>query len=247
MLAELAFDQVMLMFLQHSQANKRSYAADLSRARALSRHFRGRNVYGLAGADVDGYIHARQADGVSAGGINRELMLLSNSERLIQCADSPALADFIRLALHTGCRSGELLALEWARVDFQQNLLRLYPQHTKTARRRSVPLNTQALAALQSRLAWRNQHCPGHAHVFLNARCGCRQTFLKAFHAACKQVGIEDFRIHDLRHTCAAWLVNAGVPLITVRDLLGHSSIQTTEIYAHLSPDNVRKALAVLE
>jgi integrase len=228
-------------------------------------------------------IQARQADGVSAGGINRELMLLSaalshaafklekplpnpvrgrllpeppgrvrwisreESERLIQCADSPALADFIRLALHTGCRSGELMALEWARVDFQQNLLRLYPQHTKTARRRSVPLNAQALAALQSRLSWRNQHCPGHAHVFLNARCGCRQTFNKAFHAACNQAGIEDFRIHDLRHTCAAWLVNAGVPLITVRDLLGHSSIQTTEIYAHLSPDNVRKALAVLE
>ena len=59
--------------------------------------------------------------------------------------------------------------------------------------------------------------------------------------------GIEDFRIHDLRHTCAAWLVSVGVPLTEVRDLLGHSTIQMTERYAHLAPENVRAAVALLE
>jgi integrase len=58
---------------------------------------------------------------------------------------------------------------------------------------------------------------------------------------------LDDFRIHDLRHTFASWLVLAGVPLLEVRDLLGHSSIKMTERYAHLSQDALVKAVAVLD
>lgn len=68
-----------------------------------------------------------------------------------------------------------------------------------------------------------------------------------SFSTACRRAGITNFRIHDLRHTCAAWLVSAGIPLTEVRDLLGHSTIQMTERYAHLAPENVRAAVAVLE
>lgn len=53
--------------------------------------------------------------------------------------------------------------------------------------------------------------------------------------------------MHDLRHTCAAWLVSAGVPLTEVRDLLGHSTIRMTERYAHLAPERVRAAVAALD
>ena len=69
----------------------------------------------------------------------------------------------------------------------------------------------------------------------------------RSFKTACRRAGIEDFHIHDLRHTCAAWLVSAGVPLTEVRDLLGHASVVMTERYAHLSPDNVRAAVARLD
>jgi hypothetical protein len=72
---------------------------------------------------------------------------------------------------------------------------------------------------------------------------GCRDPRRLARHLA----EIENFRIHDLRHTCAAWLVSAGVPLPEVRDLLGHSTIRMTERYAHLAPENVRAAVARLE
>ncbi|MEW6037759.1 MAG: tyrosine-type recombinase/integrase [Pseudomonadota bacterium] len=58
---------------------------------------------------------------------------------------------------------------------------------------------------------------------------------------------MSDFRIHDLRHTCAAWLVSAGVALAEVRDLLGHSTVKMTEKYAHLAPENIRAAVAVLD
>ncbi|MEO5355492.1 MAG: tyrosine-type recombinase/integrase, partial [Magnetococcus sp. XQGC-1] len=62
-----------------------------------------------------------------------------------------------------------------------------------------------------------------------------------------RKAGIENFHIHDLRHTCAAWLVTSGVALPEVRDLLGHSTIRMTERYAHLAPENIRAAVAVLD
>ena len=61
-----------------------------------------------------------------------------------------------------------------------------------------------------------------------------------------KATGRDDLIFHDLRHTCAAWLVTAGIPLPEVRDLLGHASITMTERYAHLAPHRVRSAVAVL-
>jgi integrase len=64
---------------------------------------------------------------------------------------------------------------------------------------------------------------------------------------ALKRAQIENFRPHDLRHTCAAWLVQSGVPLAEIRDLLRHRSIQMTESYAHLAPHNVRRAVSVLD
>ena len=67
------------------------------------------------------------------------------------------------------------------------------------------------------------------------------------FNSSCRRAGISNFRIHDLRHTCAAWMVKAGVPLVRVRDLLGHSSITTTEIYSHLAPKDVIDAVNVLD
>jgi len=175
----------------------------------------------------------------------------SDAQRLIAVAlqqpKAPYLADFVVLALHTGCRSGELLNLEWSRVDLARSILLLEAQHTKTAQRRTVPLNSHALHALQSRLAWRDAHYPASAHVFLSRSGQPILSVKKSFASALAAAGISDFRIHDLRHTCAAWLVTAGVPLIVVRDLLGHASITTTEIYAHLAPDNVRQALSLLD
>lgn len=69
----------------------------------------------------------------------------------------------------------------------------------------------------------------------------------RSFAKACERVGIEDFRVHDMRYTCAAWLVSAGVPLPEVRHLLGHSTVRMTERYAQPAPENVRAAVTLLE
>lgn len=160
---------------------------------------------------------------------------------------SPHLADFIRLALNTGCRKNELLKLSWDRVNLEAGYIRLDGTNTKNGKRRFVPLSAVAREALENRAKFRAEHCPESPWVFSH-RNGERVQFLQnGFETACKQAGISDFRVHDLRHTCASWLVSAGATLPEVKELLGHSSIEMTERYAHLSPDNLARVTKTLD
>ena len=164
---------------------------------------------------------------------------------------SPYLRDFIELALNTGCRKQELLGLEWRNVDFGNDLILL--ERTKNGTRRSVPLNSISRSVLIRRRGVRAEVCPATPWVFfhvtgaVNAKVGDRVKDVKtSFATACNRVGITDFRIHDLRHTAASWLVMEGVPLLEVSRLLGHRSITQTERYAHLAPESSRELVGVL-
>lgn len=157
------------------------------------------------------------------------------------------LEDFVRLAVNTGCRKEELLGMEWRRVDLHNRLLYLEGEHTKAGKRRSIPLNQGALSALLGRQAFKAEHCPASPWVFARADGERAVSIRVGFENACKRAGITDFVIHDLRHTCAAHLISAGVALAEVRDLLGHSTITMTERYAHLAPARVRDAVGILD
>lgn len=156
------------------------------------------------------------------------------------------LADFIKLALHTGCRKNELLTLKWSDVSLERRYIILRPEQTKSNRRRAIPLNKTALQAM-ARLAQDNKT----QWVFARRKNGTVGERVKAldwlFRKAVSLAGIEDFRIHDLRHTFASWLVSEGVELVKVRDLLGHTSIKMTERYAHLMPDRLHDAVETLD
>ncbi|WP_295400367.1 site-specific integrase [uncultured Thiocystis sp.] len=160
---------------------------------------------------------------------------------------APHLAPLIVLALHTGMRRGELLGLEWNRVDLNEGLIYLEARHTKAAKRRAVPVNAVAREALLNRAHWREEQCPTTSWVFSDLDGSRIGSVKRSFATACRNAGIADFRFHDLRHTCAAWLVQLGVPLMDVRDVLGHSTVKMTERYAHLSPAQTRAAVSVLE
>lgn len=159
----------------------------------------------------------------------------------------PYLEAFILLALNTGCRKNEMLFLQWKSIDFNRSIITIEGHTTKTGKRRYLPINHTARQALESLLAYRLDNCPGSAWVF-SRRTGERVRYLdRSFNKAVGLAGIDDFRIHDLRHTFASWLVSEGVELIKVRDLLGHSSIRMTERYAHLAPNRLHDAVAVLD
>ncbi len=104
-----------------------------------------------------------------------------------------------------------------------------------------------ARQALIQRARFRAEHCPASLWVFCRVDGSLIQSVKRSFGTAYRRAGIRDFHIHDMRHTCAAWLVTAGVPLPEVRDLLGHSTMEMTERYAHLAPENVRAAVTRLE
>lgn len=163
------------------------------------------------------------------------------ADRLVAAVSprAPYLRSFILLGLHTGMRKSELLGLEWSRVDFEHKLIYLDPDDQKNRRSGSVPLNPIAVAALRQ---LEGQH-DRWVFTFRKKRL---QSVKKAFAAACKRAGIEDFTPHGLRHTCTAWMVQEGVPLRSVAEVLRHEDIRTTMRYAHLSPKSARGAVAAL-
>lgn len=176
---------------------------------------------------------------------------LPEAQQMLDVAEkhtrSPLLVHFVRLALNTGCRKNELLKLDWRRVDLKENLVLLEGSNTKSGKRRSIPINQEARKALLGLARYRAEHCPASPWVFARPNGERLQELDTAFKWLLRQCGIEDFRIHDLRHTCASWLVSRGVQLQAVKELLGHSTIKMTERYSHLAPENVRAAVSVLD
>ncbi len=173
-----------------------------------------------------------------------ELERLSRGERdrLLDALEQspPHLKAMAQLALNTGLRRGELFKLKWRAVDLTRQTLTVESDTSKSGKARTVGLNTVAISALTD---WREkQENTGISdvaqHVFLNPKTGKPFTSIQtAWSALTKQAQLTDFRFHDCRHDCASRLVMAGVPLIRVRDVLGHSTITLTERYAHLAPN----------
>ena len=153
----------------------------------------------------------------------------------------PHLAAFSRLALNTGCRKGELLNREWSRVDLDRQLILLQAKDNKSKRRRTVPLNDDAVEVLKKLSDWQSINAPGTWWVF--GREGGRKITTFKTGCALKRAGIDNFRIHDLCHTFASWLVMQDESLYVVKELLGHSSIMVTERYTHLAPEQTASAV----
>ncbi len=142
-------------------------------------------------------------------------------------------ADVIRLLLLTGCRRGEIVRLRWSEV--QGDMLMLADSKTGP---RKVPLNSQARRILE----W--QPRGESPFVFPSPRDPSRPRHpdLGLWYRVRKEAGIEDVRLHDLRHTVASHAVMHGVPVPVVSRLLGHSNVRMTLRYAHLGDREIERA-----
>ena len=142
-------------------------------------------------------------------------------------------ADIIRLLVLTGCRKGEVTKLRWSEVDGDTLAL----ADSKTGPRK-VCLNPQARAVLD-----RQPRGPG-PYVFPSPDSPDRPrcSDLRVWSKVRREAGIEDVRLHDLRHNFASWAVMNNVPVPVVSRLLGHSSTKMTLRYVHLADRDVRAA-----
>jgi integrase len=170
---------------------------------------------------------------------NEEVKLLAACDRV----RSRLLRPLVVLALNTGMRRGELLGLEWSRVDFDQRTVRIINAKSETGRR-VIPMNGTVHSLLSdlanraaSPLVFPSNRKPGEKLLDLK----------KGFKKAVQLAGIQKLRFHDTRHTFATRLIRAGVDIITVQKLLGHSKITMTERYAHSLADVKMAAVSKLD
>jgi integrase len=148
------------------------------------------------------------------------------------------------LALNTGLRRGELLGLTWGDVDLVQCRVTVRGASAKSGLTRHVPLNSEAIDVLK---AWRpNAHYGATDLVFPGPKGKPMFSLKTAWQKVATAAKLENFTFHDLRHTFASKLVQAGVDLNTVRELLGHADIKMTLRYSHLAPEHKAAAVAKL-
>ena len=149
-------------------------------------------------------------------------------------------ANAVRFQLLTGARIGEVLASRWLDVDMERGVWIKPSHHTKQKRTEHLPLSAPALALLS---AMREQTDASDRFLFPgNTPDKPLQGINKFWRGITEQVGLEDYRLHDNRHTHASHLVSSGLSLEIVGRLLGHTNPVTTKRYAHLADDPLRAA-----
>jgi site-specific recombinase XerD len=154
------------------------------------------------------------------------------------------LREIVTFDLHTGLRLEEMLSLEWSRVNLFRRTILI--KETKNGNPKTLPLNKIALDVLTQRSTVKSIK---NDFVFFN--CNGEKinsnVLRTAFYSVLKKIGIDDFRLHDLRHCFATRLAQAGVDIYKISKLLGHKDIKMTQRYAHHCPDSLRDGVEILE
>ncbi len=161
---------------------------------------------------------------------NYKIRYLKEDEqkRLFNCLDEFLyIKPIIILALYTGMRKGEILNLKWSQIDFKNEFIDILK--SKSGKERKIPIAGKVKEVLSE--LGKN----GEGFIFINPETNKPYNDIKkSFSSLLKKAQIENFRFHDFRHTVATRLVESGVDLLIVKEILGHSNIETTMRYVLL-------------
>lgn len=148
-------------------------------------------------------------------------------------------------AVNTGMRQGEIFSLRKDQVNWPKRMVML--TDTKNGAPRAVPLNSTMIDLLRGIIREHMRLGVNSPYVFVNPLTGGPwKSIRNAFNAAVKRAGIENFRFHDLRHTAASWLREAGADLLILKEFLGHKTLAMVQRYAHVSSGDLLKAAEAL-
>jgi integrase len=263
-------------YMEYAKANKRSWLRDQQMLKPLTEFLGAdRQLSDITPPDIEGYkLHRRKQ--VSGSTVNRELALLKRmfnlaidwdlyvasnpvrkvkffqefntgrrvltqeEERNLVRNAAPFIQDIIRFGLNTGLRIGEIFTLLWSHVDWEKGVLNVFAP--KTGKIRVIPMNSDTRNILE---AW--AHGKKNDFVFYNYGTGKPFVDLSAgLDLACRKAGITGVTWHTLRHTFATRLLDRGVDIITVKELLGHSTVIVTMRYTHTNLDSKVRAVGKL-
>jgi len=151
------------------------------------------------------------------------------------------------ISIHCGCRAGEILGLTWGQVDQEHGVFNL--KDTKSGKGRSVVMTSDVKALMMAK----KKGLPDD--LVFPGRQGKRSVAVSVMFQEIADglynKGVTDPRekvtFHTCRHTCASWMVMQGVSLYLVQKVLGHSTIQVTERYSHLAPDQLQLAANAID
>jgi len=248
---------------------------DISASKQLLPHFGDYALANITPRLISSYKTKRRHDGAAPATVNKELGLAKHAYNIARkewewCRDNPfqlvsmekvnnarvryltdkefknlleVCEDWLRpvvlVAWHSGMRLGNILSLRFNQVDLSRRVILL--DHTKNCERLGIPINDTLYELLRGLSKARSIQSPlvfeGVYHVKIQ----------RGLRKACRKVGIENFRFHDLRHCFASSLVQRGVDLFRVQKLLGHKDGRMTQRYAHLAPENLREAIMALD
>ena len=162
----------------------------------------------------------------------KQLKKVGQAMHQLKDVESSYVLDAIQMLIFTGCRTGEILSLKWEYIDFEKSCMNL--PETKTGKR-NILLNPTALSILAS-LEKKSEY------VFVSREEIKQITTIRlTWKKICKIAGLTDVRPHDLRHTFASYAINNGYSLPIIAKLLGHADTKTTERYAHVDEDPIKK------
>jgi len=271
---KIKFDDFADEYLQlHSKVNNRGWKTESYSINTLKKHFSGKYLHEITSHMVD-IFKQELSKTLKPASVNRRLCTLKtmfnkagfwgkfsgpnpvamvkffklNNTRLrflekdeivtllAHCHDH--LKGIVIVALNTGMRKAEILGLKWRDVDIKRNIL--YLRETKNGEKMEVPINEQVKTVLINTL-----RLPQSEYIF-NYNGKRIVDIKRSYSTAVENSGIKDFTFHDLRHTFASHLVMNGVDLNTVRELLGHKTLQMTLRYSHLSANHKHKAVESL-
>ena len=274
---DVSFKELTGRYLEYGKTNgKRSLERDKYSIKALMDHFKYMKITQINPMMIESYKKKRLEEKKKSGTVNRELSALRHMFNLAKkwkiIRESPmsevkllkeekfkmrilskveadllidAAAEYLKpiiiTALNTGMRRGEILGLRWSDIDFINYTIHV--KNTKSGKDRIVPMN-ELVAATFKKQDMSSEFIFSHPLKKDKARINISWSF----RVALRKSGIEKLRFHDLRHTAASWMVvDCGIDLVTVSEILGHSDIKTTMIYCHASQESKRRAVEGLE
>jgi site-specific recombinase XerD len=215
----------------------------INRALVLLRYaFKLANRWSVPGVSLDAW------NGISYlkndNRIERYLTAEESSHLLkaMRASKNEQLPMIVAFLIYTGARKREVLDAKWADINWVHKSWKI--SINKSNKIRHIPLSDGAVETLMAVKA-KSDLASQNDYIFANPHTGKPfRSFFYSWDAARQRAGMPELRVHDLRHSFASFLVNAGRSLYEVQELLGHADVKTTSRYAHLSRERLSAAVA---